>query len=69
MHTFTVISNLMLHHLLPLEQEYSFIQNIPREELEHSMGNMDGTLDHYWNIIVVSNVMYHLPIPFDIFAQ
>ena len=25
------------------------------------MGMMDDTLDHHWNIIIVSNVMYHLP--------
>ena len=32
------------------------------------MGKIDVTLDDNWNIIAVSNYMYHLPIPFKTFT-
>ena len=64
MHNFTEILTSMLHHLRPPEKEYSFIENIPHEKLGQPMGNMDGTLDHHCNNIIVSNVMYHLSMPF-----
>ena len=33
------------------------------------MVEMDGTLDHHWNTIVMSNFMYHQPMPFKMLTQ
>ena len=69
MHTFMVILTAMLHQLCLLEKEYSFIQNIPHEEVGQPMGKVDGTLDHHWNTIIMPNIMYHLPVPFEMLTQ
>ena len=69
MRTLTVILTSRLHHLRSLEQYYSFIQNVPHEELGRPMSNMDCKLYYHWNIIVVSNFMYYIPITFDILTQ
>ena len=69
MHTSMLVLTSVLYHLLPLEQDYSFIQNIPHEELGQPIGNIYGTLDHHWKIILVSNVMYCQPMTFDMLKQ
>ena len=69
MHTSTEILTSMLNQFLPLEQDCSFIQYIPHEKLGQPMGNMNGTLDHHWNTIVLLNVKYHQPIPSRMLTQ
>ena len=33
------------------------------------MGKTDGTLDHHWNTIIMSNFMYHQPMSLDMLTQ
>ena len=48
-----IISTSILHHFRPLEQDYSFIKYILHGKIGQNMGNMDGILDHHFNMIVV----------------